>query len=465
MSLTKVHNRMVSGASFNVKDYGAKGDGTTDDTTAIQAAIDACYNANGGEVYFPQGEYLVSKQASTVALDTYSSIGCALLLKSWIDIRGVSIGTGASTETGSRIKLADTQNCHVFGNFEGTANGLSGCSIYDININGNRTNNLTDGSGIFIGSIYSNTTFFNVKIGQTREHGIEVLNSSTPIWMTNVFCGANGKNGVYIGGADTQAAHLLNVQVDNAGINGTGEAGLYINAGSTQNSNFIVTNYRYECLLASNPNASDLGLQLNNLNGSNCTVVGFYAYTDDASATDAIKITGSGGGAEPRLNIVGASCHSNYTNILNDDINSRVIPYSTAGIPSFFATTDVRDVLKVRSKTTAGIATMSTSAGSGKLTINKLSDGGTGGNIDIYQGTNVKKANIDENGSVWAGGSLKIAGTDEDSPACTIITGTGTPEGAQIANVGSLFLRTDGGAGTSLYVKESGTGNTGWVAK
>lgn len=33
------------------------------------------------------------------------------------------------------------------------------------------------------------------------------------------------------------------------------------------------------------------------------------------------------------------------------------------------------------------------------------------------------------------------------------------------ANVGSLFLRTDGGSGTTLYVKESGTGNTGWAAK
>ena len=43
--------------------------------------------------------------------------------------------------------------------------------------------------------------------------------------------------------------------------------------------------------------------------------------------------------------------------------------------------------------------------------------------------------------------------------------GTGTPESAVTAGVGSLFLRTDGGASTTLYVKESGTGNTGWVAK
>lgn len=45
------------------------------------------------------------------------------------------------------------------------------------------------------------------------------------------------------------------------------------------------------------------------------------------------------------------------------------------------------------------------------------------------------------------------------------ITGTGTPEGAVAAAVGTVFLRTDGGAGTTLYVKESGTGNTGWAAK
>jgi hypothetical protein len=43
--------------------------------------------------------------------------------------------------------------------------------------------------------------------------------------------------------------------------------------------------------------------------------------------------------------------------------------------------------------------------------------------------------------------------------------GSGTPEGAVTAPVGSLFTRTDGGLLSTLYVKESGTGNTGWVAK
>jgi hypothetical protein len=44
-------------------------------------------------------------------------------------------------------------------------------------------------------------------------------------------------------------------------------------------------------------------------------------------------------------------------------------------------------------------------------------------------------------------------------------SGTGSPEGVLAAVVGSLYTRTDGGALTTLYVKESGTGNTGWVFK
>ena len=40
-----------------------------------------------------------------------------------------------------------------------------------------------------------------------------------------------------------------------------------------------------------------------------------------------------------------------------------------------------------------------------------------------------------------------------------------SPEALVTAGVGSIFHRTDGGAATCLYVKESGVGNTGWVAK
>lgn len=61
------------------------------------------------------------------------------------------------------------------------------------------------------------------------------------------------------------------------------------------------------------------------------------------------------------------------------------------------------------------------------------------------------------------GSPVNLGGT---TPVVTIGWGTGTPEGAVVANTGSIFMRTDGGAGTSFYVKETGDGtNTGWVGK
>ena len=46
-----------------------------------------------------------------------------------------------------------------------------------------------------------------------------------------------------------------------------------------------------------------------------------------------------------------------------------------------------------------------------------------------------------------------------------IYGGEGTPENSIKARPGSVYMRTDGGANTSIYIKESGVENTGWIAK
>jgi hypothetical protein len=46
-----------------------------------------------------------------------------------------------------------------------------------------------------------------------------------------------------------------------------------------------------------------------------------------------------------------------------------------------------------------------------------------------------------------------------------IKSGTGSPESAVTAPSGSIYVDASGGAGATLFVKESGSGNTGWVAK
>jgi hypothetical protein len=65
----------------------------------------------------------------------------------------------------------------------------------------------------------------------------------------------------------------------------------------------------------------------------------------------------------------------------------------------------------------------------------------------------------------WAGLNLTQTAPITFNNGSRIRSGTGSPEGVVTATVGSMWLRSDGGAGTTLYIKESGTGNTGWVAK
>ncbi len=59
----------IESRTFNVHDYGARGDGMSDDTVAIQAALKAMMDANPsnevvgvGTLFFPSGRYMVSRQ-------------------------------------------------------------------------------------------------------------------------------------------------------------------------------------------------------------------------------------------------------------------------------------------------------------------------------------------------------------------------------------------------------------------
>jgi hypothetical protein len=51
----------ISSRTFNVKNYGAKGNATADDRSAIQAAINAMKSNGGGTLVFPSGIYRISK--------------------------------------------------------------------------------------------------------------------------------------------------------------------------------------------------------------------------------------------------------------------------------------------------------------------------------------------------------------------------------------------------------------------
>ena len=101
----------------------------------------------------------------------------------------------------------------------------------------------------------------------------------------------------------------------------------------------------------------------------------------------------------------------------------------------------------------------STSAGADKWQLFKASDGTD--NLVLYGSTGGFAVTFSQATSAATfANAVSVSGT-----AATWTSGTGSPESVKTAPVGSLYTRTDGGASTTLYVKESGAGNTGWIAK
>lgn len=100
-------------AWYSVRDYGAVGDGVTDDRAAIAAAIAACDADGGGCVYFPRGTYACSKDGANpysflVNVDriTFRGSGPASIIR--------QVGSGASNpwqlfrmEQGSQNRFED----------------------------------------------------------------------------------------------------------------------------------------------------------------------------------------------------------------------------------------------------------------------------------------------------------------------------------------------------------------------
>jgi hypothetical protein len=105
-----------------VKDFGAVGDGTTDDTTAIQAALDT-----GKAIYAPVGTYLIS---STLRLAADGQIF-------------YGAGTGNVNEPARTIlKWGGAANGKMFSISNGTSENWQNCTFRDMFLNGNSLANI-----------------------------------------------------------------------------------------------------------------------------------------------------------------------------------------------------------------------------------------------------------------------------------------------------------------------------------
>jgi hypothetical protein len=91
----------ASSGVYNVLDYGAAKDGTTDDAASIQAAIDACEAAGGGTVLLPAGTYSIE---SSLTCDSDGVI---------ISAYGATLSAASTVD--AMIEFSSADNCAVVG--------------------------------------------------------------------------------------------------------------------------------------------------------------------------------------------------------------------------------------------------------------------------------------------------------------------------------------------------------------
>jgi hypothetical protein len=118
--------------TVSVKDFGATGDGTTDDTAAIQKAIDAVFNSGGGTVLLPAGTYLLN--------GTRNAQNSLLTPKSNVSIIGVG-------KKASLLKVANNYTAGGDYRIFTSISLIENCVFQDFGIDGNAANNIVIDSG------------------------------------------------------------------------------------------------------------------------------------------------------------------------------------------------------------------------------------------------------------------------------------------------------------------------------
>jgi hypothetical protein len=127
MSLTKVTNSMIVGAFYNVLDFGAVANGTTDSTAAIQAAVDAAL-LTGGTVFLPTGYYQVTASIN-IGLPFYKDDNdlTFIVLRTQpiddpTDISNQDLSNKTANVTKKRIDFVGEANTYIVADFAPTFN-------------------------------------------------------------------------------------------------------------------------------------------------------------------------------------------------------------------------------------------------------------------------------------------------------------------------------------------------------
>ena len=535
---------------FNVKAYGAVGDGVTDDTAAIQAAVDAAAAAGGGTVFFPRGTYIIASPY----IDVPSTSPLRFLGdNAWLDGDStgdhafvLNNGGGAGYPTFERIEFKDLKfkdfaaraiECSTYDTggrstitrfvmegcaFDGMPEGLHlYCKIGSALVTDNTFENFsgTTIACIFLGSKYE-ADVDDVSHMIVSRNVVKTATSSSASWAfvafghtvifddniitDSVSTGGSGTGPIAIGVKAYNTIITDNI-ITNAG--GSNDGHIYVKGlerGGVGDSPFNNGGPSYSINISGNRvtstatgtwNATESGISVDGGDHGKDNVQISDNYLEGLRG-NGIKVEGSLGGDHDDMSITDNiiyNSRSEYgiriyiqgkrTSICGNKISGFGVD-GTSTNPIAIRIDGIDDLIDCNVSNNV-ISDDGLTAGTGSIYgIYVRQDDGLLGNFIAKDNSITFSGTRDQTGITVFGGSGtptmiggEISGnvvsiTDAATNKYAISTSAqiyydqdeDTPEGRVYAPVGKMFFQTNGGAGTSFYVKESGTGNTGWAS-